>query len=125
MKYLISLICCGALLMACGKDKASTLKGNWKIYNVNYGGKDISKSSDPTKENGFWFDGTQHYRRFGNEAHQDTGEYRIEGDWLSFRSQQDSLEIRALLDLKNDTIQLVFPMETEDTLRMSLYKMEE
>ena len=124
MKYLISLVCCSVLLMTCGNDK-NNLKGNWKIYKVRYGDKDISKSSDPTQENGFWFDGENTYRRFGNKAHQDTGTYHQEGRWLSFSSQQDSLEIRAILDAHQDTITLIFPMQEADTLKMSLYKMEE
>lgn len=125
MKYLFSLVCCcSALLFACGSDQASALEGSWKIYKVNYGGKDISKSSDPTNENGFWFDGSNNYRRFGNEAHRDTGTYILEEGWLSFKSQQDSLEVRAIVNLEQDSIQLFFPMHNDDTLKMRLYKME-
>jgi hypothetical protein len=125
MKYLLLVITI-MVLTACGSDEpaANQLEGNWKIYQVSYGGKDISKSSDPTNENGFWFDGNTNYRRFGNPGHRDTGAYKLDGDWLTFKSQQDSMEISALVDWEQqDTLKLLFSLENNDTLKMSLYKM--
>lgn len=127
MKYLL-LVTIITILAACGSDEPASdqLEGNWKIYQVSYGGKDISKSSDPTNENGFWFDGSANYRRFGNLGHRDTGEYKFDGAWLTFKSQQDSMEIRALVDLEQqDTLKLLFSLQNNDTLKMSLYKMAE
>ncbi len=127
MKYVIGLVLCSTFWMACQSKEQldrEKLAGNWKIDKVSFGGKDISKSSDPTQENGFWFDTENGYRRFGNAAHRDTGRYVLDGQWLSFTSQQDSVPVNAAFRFVQDSLQLVFPMEEDDTLKMRLYKME-
>lgn len=124
MKYLL-LVVGIATLTACNNDRASELKGNWKTYKVNYGGKDISKSSDPTNENGLWFDGTSNYRRFGNLGHRDSGKYTFKDNRLNMKAEKDSSNFNALVDLQADTLHLLLPLEGDDTLKMSLYKMAE
>lgn len=125
MKYWISLVCCSTLWMACQQDKAMDLEGNWKIYKISYGGKDISKSSDPFNENGISFYEDNTYKRFGNAGFQDTGSYTLEEDWLVFASEQDSLKQYTIPNLQQDTLEIVIPLEEDDTLKMGLYKMKE
>lgn len=128
MKHLMSLVCC-LLLMAC-QDNADQkrlekdLLGRWKIYQVRYGKKDISKSSDPGNENGIDFYDNNTYYRFGNLGFQDTGRYSLEEGCLVFTSEKDSLKQYTLIDLERDTLKIIIPLEKDDTLKMSLYKME-
>ena len=62
------LVVLAFVLTACNQQQvkeSDAIVGRWKIYKTNIGGKDISKSSDPTFENGIEFkkDGT-FYRFF-------------------------------------------------------------
>lgn len=125
MKYWISLVCCSTLLIACQQDKAKDLEGNWKIYKTSYGKRDISKSSDPFNENGITFYENKTYRRFGNAGFQDSGKYTLEEDWLVFDSEQDSLKQYTFTTVQQDSMEIIIPLEEDDTIRMNLYKMKE
>ncbi len=123
----MGLLLCSLFCMACNSDKAqqAALEGNWKTDRVYYGQQDISKSSDPTNENGFWFDGENKYRRFGNPAHREEGTYQIEGEWLTLQAADDSLTTSAWYDLDGDSLSLLIPLIDDDTIRMQLHKMNE
>lgn len=99
----------------------SALVGEWKLYMVKYAGKDISKSSDPSFENGISFGKEGQYLQFGNAVYRDTGTYRLEGKHLYIYAQQDTLQ--GTYDLSGDTLELHFPLESHQTLDMALYRL--
>lgn len=127
MKHLMSCLVVGLLFVACGnntqKYQAKDLLGRWKVYSVNYRGKDISKSSDPKQNNGILFEENGNYERFGMLGFQDTGSYALEEEWLIFTSQQDSLPQYNTIQLQNDSLFLVTILAGGDSLKMGLYKM--
>jgi len=101
---------------------AKELAGRWKVYDVRYAGKDISKSSDPGFKNGMNFDAAGGYTQFGHPSYQDTGTYRLEADRIYLYARQDTLWGR--IDLVDDTLALYFPIQEEQLLKMKLYRME-
>lgn len=124
MRY-ISLIILIACLSCQSKDKIpKDLIGKWKIYQTQLNRKDITKSADPTNQNGLEFHANENYRSFGNPGHQDEGTYTVEEHVLTFESQETKSRTGAKMILIEDTLHLEILMDSSKTLSMSLYKMK-
>ncbi|MBL4650628.1 MAG: hypothetical protein JKY03_12935 [Aureispira sp.] len=124
MKCILFLIafCC----LSCNNKPniPEALIGKWKTYETKLNTKDISKSSDPTNENGLEFQSDGNYISFGNPNHQDQGVYEVNKDDLLFKSKKISGATRAKMLLTQDTLQLKISMDTTTTLFMKLYRMK-
>lgn len=115
-------ICC---LSCNGKQEVpEALIGKWKIYKTQLNNKDISKSADPTNENGLEFQTNGNYISFGNPKHQDQGIYEVEKNNLLFKSKETSGLTKAQMTLIPDTLQLTMSVDSSTTLFMKLYKMK-
>lgn len=127
MKFILFLIvlCC----LSCNnqpnvQEIPEALIGKWKTYDTRLNTKDISKSSDPTKENGLEFKSDGNYISFGNPSHQDQGIYEVNKDDLLFKSKKSSGATRAKMRLTQDTLQLDMLIDSTNTLFMKLYRMK-
>ena len=119
--FLIALCC-----LSCNNkpNRPEALIGRWKMYDSRLNTKDISKSSDPTKENGLEFKSDGNYISFGNPRHQDEGIYEVKKGDLLFKSKKSSGATRAKMILTQDTLQLNMPVDSTTTLFMKLYRMK-
>ncbi|CAA6830132.1 MAG: Unknown protein [uncultured Aureispira sp.] len=100
------------------------LIGKWKIYDTKFNTKDISKSSDPTNENGLEFQANGNYISFGNPRHEDQGTYEVNKDDLLFKSRKIVGVTNAKMILAQDTLQLNIAVDSTKTLFMKLYRMK-
>ena len=102
-----------------------SITGKWKIYKTNIGGRDISKSSDPTNENGIEFRADGTFYSFGNPGHRDEGVYYMEEEGvLTFESiKKKNVISKALVEINEDSLQLSFQLNQGKLLNISLYKM--
>lgn len=122
--FLIVLCCLSCNNKPNVSEVPESLIGRWKTYDTRLNTKDISKSSDPTKENGLEFKSDGNYISFGNPNHQDEGGYEVNKDDLLFKSKKSSGVTRAKMILTQDTLQLKISMDTTTTLFMKLYRLE-
>lgn len=121
IRHISSLVLVVGMLTACNTTDNSAFVGRWKLYQVRYAGKDISKSSDPGFKNGIAFGKDGAYLQFGNEGYRDTGTYRLEAERIFIYAQQDTLW--GTYDLSGDTLQMRFPLQGEESLDLALYRL--
>lgn len=119
--YLLVLCC-----LSCNnnQDIPEGLVGKWKMYYTKFNAKDISKSSDPTNENGLEFQANGDYISFGNPRHEDEGTYEVDQDNLLLKSKKTLGATKAKMLLTGDTLQLDMNIDTTSTLLMKLYRMK-
>jgi len=119
--FLIALCC-----LSCNNKQEipEDLIGRWKTYDTKLNKKDISKSSDPTNENGLEFQPNGNYISFGNPRHQDEGVYEVNQDNLLFKSKKEPGATKAKMVLRQDTLQLKMSVDSTTTLSMKLYRMK-
>lgn len=126
MKQLIGLLFL-TMFIACNNNGTVTHKivGKWKIYQTKIDQRDISKSSDPTYENGLEFKENGVYISFGNPGHHDQGTYKIDDKKLVLKSEQGQNSTNATINLTNDSLQLDIALDSLRTLYMGLYRIKE
>jgi len=120
--FFLVILCC----LSCNnkQDVPTELIGKWKTHHTRLNAKDISKSSDPTNENGLEFQSNGNYISFGNPRHQDQGVYEVDGANLLFKSKKITGVTKAKMTLVKDTLELKMSMDSTTTLFMKLYKMK-
>lgn len=113
-------------LGACNNNsqEAKSLIGKWKIYKTVLDNKDISKSSDPSNENGIEFKADGQYVGFGNPGHQGAGTYELKDNVVIFKSELTPGNTEAEMTLEQDTLHLKMLMDGSKPLSMSLYRMD-
>ncbi len=124
--YLFLFLC--FIFFACDTQlskQSGAIVGKWKIYKTKAGLRDISKSADPTNENGLEFreDGT--FLSFGNPGHRDEGVYSLlEGGILILESSKNKHAVsKATVEIRGDSLDLSFQLNEDQPLNISLYKM--
>jgi len=124
MRYILFLIVLCYLSCNSRQDIPTALIGKWKTYDTKLNAKDISKSADPTNENGLEFQSNGNYISFGNPRHQDRGIYEVDKNNLILRSKQMIGMTRAKMILAQDTLELEISVDSTTTLFMKLYRIE-
>jgi hypothetical protein len=126
MRVVLILFVVALCCLSCNnkQDIPQGLIGKWKIFYTKMNGKDISKSADPTNENGLEFQADGNYISFGNPRHQDKGIYEVNKDNLLLKSKTNSGTTSTKMLLKQDTLQLEISVDSTSTLFMNLYRMD-
>ena len=124
--YLFLVLC--FIFFACDsqqRKELDTIIGKWKIYKTKVGARDISKSADPTNENGLEFRENGTFHSFGNPGHLDEGVYSLqEGGILILESSKNKHAVsKARVEIRGDSLDLSFQVNENQALNISLYKM--
>ena len=85
--------------------------GKWKIFKVNYGGKDISKSSDLKNVNSFHFNESGNYAVKGTAAMEESGHVEwIHCSRICLKNEKGG-NVFVDFNISDDTLTLDFEMQ--------------